>query len=214
MDALLSRIPALITAVGGNINDPKVVAAFALLKEYFSGMKTGQMKLLRAEFSGTYWNENINDENFLGMDANVSIEGVRPVKIGKVFTREEGKAILKAKGLKPASLDKCIRWCAANPDYQRIHWLLCLAQSWFDADGVKYVVYFDGDAQNRYAYLSDVIGRWNASNEVLAEQWVYKNVSEALEFSGAFVFKSFIHVPSCLPMPRSGIPIRSYRAHD
>ena len=172
MDTLLSRLSALIANVGGDINHPKVVAAFALLKEYFSGMKTSQMKLLRAEFNGTYWNKNINDQNFLGMDANVSIEGVRPVKIGKAFTREEAIAALKAMTppMKPAAPDKCIRWCAANPDYQRTHYLVCLAQSWFDAAGVECVVCFRGASQDRDANLLDVASRWLAGDEVFAEQ--------------------------------------------
>lgn len=169
---LITRLSALITTCGGDLADPKVAQALGLLQEYFSGLKAGQMKLLREEFAGTYWNENITDENFPGADANVSIDGVRPVKIGRAFTREEAIIALKAMTppMKPARLDKSIRWCAANPDYQRTHWMLCLAQSWVDAGGVEYVVCFRGIARRRDASLDGVAGRWSASGEVLAEE--------------------------------------------
>ena len=50
--------------------------------------------------------------------------------------------------------------------------LCAIRQSWFNAAGVEYVVYFNGDSQNRNANLNNVADRWNASNEVFAEQWV------------------------------------------
>ena len=48
----------------------------------------------------------------------------------------------------------------------------CTRQSWFNSSGIEYVVYFNGDARNRNANLNDASNRWNASNEVLAEQRV------------------------------------------
>ena len=85
----------------------------------------------------------------------------------------------------------------------------CIWQSWVDADDVEYIVYFNGDTQNRNANLNNVANRWNASNEVLAEQWVYNNVSETSGGPGVFVLGGFIHAPICLPMLISAVPRRS-----
>lgn len=181
LTSVLTRLAAAIAEAGGDsefvfelldTEDPEVATVMKQAGKLLATLSPSPMALLRAAFAGTYWNENITDENFPGMDANASTKGVRPVNIGKAFTREEAIVALKAMNpsMKPASLDKCIRWCAANPDYQRTHWMLCLAQGWFSPGGVECFVCFDGGTQDRSAFLSVASGRWVASGEVLAEE--------------------------------------------
>ena len=179
--SILNRLAVAITEAGGDpeavftrldTEDADVGTVMVEVGKLLAALSPSAMALLRAEFNGTYWNDNITGESFPGVNANVSIKGVRPVKIGKAFTREEAIAAMKAMTppMKPAVLDKCIRWCSANPDYQRTHWMLCLAQSWFNSSGFEYVVCFSGDARDRDANLDDASDRWFASNEVLAEE--------------------------------------------
>ena len=183
LDKTISTVKVLIAAIeaaGGadgaeilamlDTGSPDVIEALKRAGAELAKLKPSAMAALKAKFAGTFWDENITDANFPGADPNASIKGVRPVVIDKNFTRPEAIAFLKARKLKPASLDKCILWCAANPDYQRTHWMLCLAQSWVDAGGVVSFVYFYGNAQRRYANLYDASYRWPASHEVLAEE--------------------------------------------
>lgn len=178
--SLVERLAAGIVSGGG---DPEAVFArldtddpevWRVVTEAGAVLATlaprSPLELLRAEISGTHWNENITDKNFPGADANVSIDGVRPVKIGEKFTRDEAIATLRAMTppMKPATLSKCIRWCAANPDYQRTHWMMCFAQGWTDADGIECVVYFSGGTQGRRVGLYAAAGQY-INNEVLAE---------------------------------------------
>lgn len=179
--SIINCLAAAIVEAGGDpesvfeqldTEKPDVAEVMTEVGQLLATLAQCPMALLRAEFDGTYWNKNITDENFPGADPRASIEGVRPVKIGKAFNREEAIIALRAMTppMRPAPLSKCIRWCGANPNYQRTHWMLCLAQCWVDPGGVEYVVCFSGDTQSRSAYLLVAARQWGASDEVLAEQ--------------------------------------------
>ncbi len=170
MDTFLSQINVLLAD-----NSPEAAVKIREIQAILDRkvqVLGGMVRLLAELACNGYVNPNITDANFPGMDPNVSIEGVRPVKIGKNFTRESAIAVLKAMNppMKPAALDKSIRWCAANPDYQRSHWMVCLAQSWFDSGRDECVVYFYGLSLDRRVRLSHVAGKWDAAHEVFAEQ--------------------------------------------
>ncbi len=149
------------------------------------------IKSLIADNKFDYCNSDITNANFPVID-DVDISTVKPIKMKKSFTREGAIAHLKTLGMKPVSVATGLKWVKENPEYQREHYLVCLAQSWFNSAGFECVVCFSGNASDRNAYLDDVAYRWNASLEVLAEQEL--TLAPSVTGTGA---RNLGHCPKC-----------------
>lgn len=141
----------------------------ALLNSAFS--LNDDMDSLEEEFDGTYWDDDINDDSFPGMDDEAEIQAVRPVKMrtGKDFTRSEALEIMRGMNppMKPASLDKCVLWHAENPEYQLTHRTICAAQTMIDEQGFEMLVIFPRGV--RSVELDSAEKEYPADTEVLAE---------------------------------------------
>lgn len=127
------------------------------------------MESLEEEFDGSYWDDDINEDNFPGMDDEAEIQAVRPMRLKEGFTRTQALEALRKMNppMKAASLDKCVLWHTENPEYQKTRRTICAAQTMFDDQGDEKLVIFPRGV--RAVELDYAVKEFPADTEVFAE---------------------------------------------
>jgi hypothetical protein len=188
LDKIVSIIKLLVAGIeaeGGtdgneilsllDTQDPAVVAALKAACAELAKIKLSPFRRLLAELAcdGYVHPELLSrgDELFPGADPDAPIKGVRPVDIGKAFTRSQADAYLASltPPMKFCNPDKGVRWAAANPNAQRRNPLLIMGQVGLNSGGDEVVLLLYGNARERRARLNRAASEWGGDCLVLAE---------------------------------------------